>query len=63
MAAEDKKPLHPEVTFLPPLEMILSSFDPDERKKVKDQDVKRNKTEETSVVKLIEKLENEKQRP
>ena len=60
MPEEKKEPLYPEVTFLPPLEMILSSFDRYERKKVKDQDVKKNKTEETSVVKLIEKLENEK---
>jgi hypothetical protein len=52
MPAEKKKPLHPEINFLPPLEMILSFFKkkdhpavvnttPQEPDEVKEQDVKR----------------------
>ena len=52
MPAEKKKPLHPEINFLPPLEMILSFFKkkedpavvsttPPEPDEVKEQDVKR----------------------
>lgn len=60
MPEEKKESLHPEVTFLPPLEMILSSLNPEERQRAKTQETKKNRIEETSVVKLIEKLENKK---
>jgi hypothetical protein len=49
---DEKKPLHPETNFLPPLDMILSFFKkkdkpsavnntPQEPEEVKEQDVKR----------------------
>ena len=60
MPEEKKESLHPEITFLPPLEMILSSLNPEERQRAKTQETKKNRIEETSVVKLIEKLENKK---
>jgi hypothetical protein len=61
MPEEKKEPLHPEVTFLPPLEMILSSFETDHKRALKKQeDEKKKETEEKSVAKLIEKLEKEK---
>ena len=58
MPDENKKSLHPEVTFLPPLEMILSSFDKDARKRaLKKQEVEKQKSsDEKTVTKLIEKL-------
>ncbi len=62
MPEEKKEYLHPEVTFLPPLEMILSSFDRDEHRRAskKQEAEKKKETEEKSVTKLIEKLEKEK---
>ena len=58
MPDENKKSLHPEVTFLPPLEMILSSFDKDAHERaLKKQEVEKQKeAEEKTVTKLIEKL-------
>lgn len=58
MPDENKKSLHPEVTFLPPLEMILSSFDKNARERaLKKQEVEKQKeAEEKTVTKLIEKL-------
>ena len=59
MSAEDKKPLHPEVTFLPPLEMILSSSDREEQKRVPSKPAGGKQPVEKKVARLIEKL-NEK---
>ena len=56
MAAEDKKPLHPEVTFLPPLEMILSSFESGKQKRTSSNPTSDKKAGEKTVEKLIEKL-------
>ena len=61
---DEKKPLHPETNFLPPLNMILSFF----KKKAKKDDVNKKspeeeqkEAEEKAVEKLIEKLhENDK---
>lgn len=60
MSADDKKPLHPETNFLPPLKMVLAFFDRDSRqKKAKPQE----DSDEKTVEKLIEKLsESEKDR-
>jgi len=58
MPDEKKKPLHPEVNFLPPLEMVLAFFD----KKIRKRDLQQKTTEEQAepdeknVEKLIEKL-------
>ncbi len=47
MPEEKKQLLHPEVTFLPPLEMILSSFETDRKRASKKQeDEKKKETEE-----------------
>ena len=62
---DEKKPLHPETNFLPPLNMILSFF----KKKTKKNDVNQNfpeeeqkEVDEKAVEKLIEKL-HEKDKP
>ena len=55
---KDKKPLHPETTFLPPLKMFLAFFDKESRQKKKKQ--KQEDSDEKKVEKLIEKLESEK---
>ena len=58
MPEEKKEPLHPEVTFLPPLEMILSSSsDREEQKRVPSKPAggKQQPVEKT-VARLIEKL-------
>jgi len=59
MSAEDKKTRHPEVNFLPPLDMVLSFFDKEARQrtlKKKQQEAEEQKEEEKTVEKLIEKL-------
>jgi hypothetical protein len=56
---DEKKPLHPETNFLPPLHMVLSFF----KKKPQKNDVNKEpaeeeqkEAEEKAVEKLIEKL-------
>ena len=41
MSDEDKKPLHPEINFLPPLKMFLAFFDRESRQKKKKQKVEK----------------------
>lgn len=60
---DEKKPRHPEINFLPPLNMLLAFF----KKKNKDQDqapdmpaAPEKKTDEKAVEKIIEKLNKEK---
>lgn len=54
---DEKPPLHPEINFLPPLDMVLSFFDKDARKRaLKKQETEKQKEEEKNVEKLIEKL-------
>jgi hypothetical protein len=55
---KDKKPLHPETFFLPPLKMFLAFFDKeDHQKKKKDAEAEnQEKPTEKDVEKLIEKL-------
>ena len=48
----EKKPLHPETNFLPPLKMFLAFFDKESRQKRK----KKEDSDEKKVEKLIEKL-------
>jgi electron transfer flavoprotein alpha/beta subunit len=48
----EKKPLHPETNFLPPLKMFLAFFDKESRQKKK----KKEDSDEKKVEKLIEKL-------
>ncbi len=59
MPADDKKkPRHPEVTFLPPLGMVLSFFDKKARERAlkKQEDEQKKESDEKTVAKLIEKL-------
>jgi hypothetical protein len=49
---KEKKPLHPETNFLPPLKMFLAFFDKESRQKKK----KKEDSDEKKVEKLIEKL-------
>jgi len=58
MPDKRKKPLHPEITFLPPLKMILSFFDKESRQReLKKQEAEKQKeSDEKTVAKLIEKL-------
>ena len=51
---KEKKPLHPETNFLPPLKMFLAFFDKESRQKKKKQ--KQEDLDEKNVEKLIEKL-------
>ena len=59
---KEKKPVHPETFFLPPLKMILTFFEKESRQREKKKkDVagateKQEKTVEENVEKLIEKL-------
>jgi hypothetical protein len=55
---EKKEPRHSEVTFLPPLQMVLSFFDKKTRQRAqKKQEVQKQKEKDEKVVeKLIEKL-------
>jgi hypothetical protein len=67
---KEKKPVHPETFFLPPLKMVLAFFDKESRQREKKlarskaeekKDVagateKQEKTVEKNVEKLIEKL-------
>jgi hypothetical protein len=52
---KDKKPLHPETFFLPPLKMFLAFFDKESHQKKK-KDAEAEKATEKDVEKLIEKL-------
>jgi len=58
---QDKKPLHPETFFLPPLKMFLTFFDKKEheREKKKKDVEDQEKATEKDVEKLIEKLSEE----
>ena len=59
MSDEDKnkKSLHPETNFLPPLKMFLAFFDKESRQKKKKKNVeKKEDVDEKDVEKLIEKL-------
>ena len=38
MSTKDKKPLHSEVTFLPPLEMVLAFFDKKKNKRTQSEE-------------------------
>ena len=55
---DEKKPRHPEINFLPPLDMILTFFDKKARQRaLKKQEAEQQKEEnEKTVEKLIEKL-------
>lgn len=55
---DEKKSLHPETNFLPPLDMILTFFDKKARQRaLKKQEADKQKEEnEKTVEKLIEKL-------
>jgi len=60
MSDEDKKPLHPETNFLPPLKMFLAFFDKESRQKKKKKNAeKQEDINEKDVEKLIEKLSEE----
>jgi hypothetical protein len=52
MSDEKRKPIHSETNFLPPLKMVLSFPDQDEKEKVTKQETLDGK----NVEKLIEKL-------
>jgi hypothetical protein len=56
---KDKKPLHPETFFLPPLKMVLTFLDKESHQDEKDSDANTDASEkatEKDVEKLIEKL-------
>ena len=54
---QDKKPLHPETFFLPPLKMVLTFFEKETQQNEKDTEVENQETvTEKDVEKLIEKL-------
>ena len=55
---ENTKPRHPEINFLPPLDMILTFFNKklNKRSKQKQSVDEQKEVEEKNVEKLIEKL-------
>ncbi|HEY5731824.1 MAG TPA: hypothetical protein VIS72_17390 [Anaerolineales bacterium] len=55
---DEKKPLHPETNFLPPLDMVLTFFDKTFRKRDAQKKTVEEQKEisEKNVEKLIEKL-------
>ncbi|HEU0292365.1 MAG TPA: hypothetical protein VFR47_06495 [Anaerolineales bacterium] len=56
---DEKKPLHPETNFLPPLSMILSFFKKKPKKNVVNKELdkeEQKEVDEKAVEKLIEKL-------
>jgi hypothetical protein len=57
---KEKKPVHPETFFLPPLKMILTFFDKEARQQEKEKNTtqanNQEKATEQDVEKLIEKL-------
>lgn len=58
---DEKKPRHPEVNFLPPLEMILSFFKKkDQKNDLKNKPADEKESAEKAVEKIIEKLNKEK---
>ena len=52
----EKKPLHPETFFLPPLKMVLTFFDKEAQQSEKKDAEIQERTTEKDVEKLIEKL-------
>jgi len=53
----DKRPLHPETFFLPPLKMVLTFLDKESLQKEKEAEPEnQEKASEQDVEKLIEKL-------
>jgi len=61
---DDKDARHPEVNFLPPLDMMLSFFDRKFRKRdaQKKMTEEQKETDEKNVEKLIEKLSEKKEK-
>jgi len=54
---QEKKPLHPETFFLPPLKMILTFFEKESHENDKDANAEnQEKATEQDLEKLIEKL-------
>ena len=56
---QDKKPLHPETFFLPPLKMVLTFLDKESPQTEKDDAETQEKATEKDLEKLIEKLSEE----
>jgi hypothetical protein len=56
---KEKEPRHPEVTFLPPLNMVLAFFDKKKRKPAEKKEA--DASDEKTVEKLIEKLSEKKE--
>ena len=56
--SEEKKPRHPEINFLPPLDMVLTFFDRTFRKRDAQKKIaeEQKEVDEKNVEKLIEKL-------
>lgn len=55
---DEKKPRHPEVNFLPPLDMVLTFFDRTFRRRSAqdEKDDEQKQTDEKNIERLIEKL-------
>jgi len=56
MSEEEKKPLHPETNFLPPLDMVLTFFNKFRKRETQPEVDEQKEVDEKSVEKLIEKL-------
>ena len=56
MSDDEKKPLHPETNFFPPLNMVLTFFNNTFRKREQQKADEQKEVNEKNVEKLIEKL-------
>ena len=61
---DEKKPRHPEINFLPPLDMVLTFFDRTFRKRDERENLIEEQKEmnEKNVEKLIEKLSEKEEK-
>jgi hypothetical protein len=61
--SDEKKPSRPEISFLPPLKMVLAFFDREARKRMlkKDDTVPLESKEEQDVKRIIDRLNNKDQ--
>ncbi|MDX1378582.1 MAG: hypothetical protein R3307_07020 [Anaerolineales bacterium] len=62
MSDEQKKPLHPETNFLPPLNMVLTFFNRTFRKRQQQTVDGQKEVNEKDVEKLIEKLSEKEEK-
>ena len=61
MPDDKKKPRHPEVNFLPPLDMVLSFFKKDKPSTVSDAQQEADEIHEQDVKRIIDHINHDEQ--